>query len=110
MKLQSNIEAAENAQAKEIPADVDTAPEQWGSQCLVARIQRDEALRAATHTHAGCTASAMGWSIKYVNLHEIALRLVQAKGRYNTQNAFKELRDFISSENAERIRAEKERL
>lgn len=26
-------------------SEVDTAPEQWRSQCLVARIQRDEALK-----------------------------------------------------------------
>tara|TARA_R110000868_G_scaffold51318_4_gene162892 strand:- start:2578 stop:2952 length:375 start_codon:yes stop_codon:yes gene_type:complete len=28
-----------------IPEEFDTAPAQWQSQCLVARIQRDEALR-----------------------------------------------------------------
>jgi len=56
---------------------------------------------AATYEHAGCTASAMGWAIKYANIHELALRLLQAKGRYPTQKAFEELRDFISSENAD---------
>lgn len=55
---------------------------------------------AATYTHAGCTASAMGWAIKYANIHELALRLIQAKGRFHTQNAFENLREFISSENA----------
>ena len=54
---------------------------------------------SATYTHAGCTASAMGWAIKYANIHELALRLVQAKGRFHTQKAFEELREFISSEN-----------
>lgn len=56
--------------------------------------------QAATYEHAGCTASAMGWAIKYANLHELALRLVQAKGRFHTQKAFEDLREFISSENA----------
>jgi len=50
--------------------------------------------------NAGCTASAMGWAIKYANIHELALRLVQAKGRFHTQKAFEDLREFISSENA----------
>jgi hypothetical protein len=42
----------------------------------------------------------MGWAIKYANIHELALRLIQAKGRFHTQNAFENLREFISSENA----------
>jgi hypothetical protein len=42
----------------------------------------------------------MGWAIKYANIHELALRLVQAKGRFHTQKAFEDLREFISSENA----------
>lgn len=33
-------------------SDVDTAPEQWRSQCLVARIQRDEALKSAERAKA----------------------------------------------------------
>ena len=33
-------------------SEVDTAPEQWRSQCLVARIQRDEALKSAEHAKA----------------------------------------------------------
>jgi hypothetical protein len=32
---------------------------------------QSEMLReAATYEHAGCTASAMGWAIKYANIHE----------------------------------------
>ena len=54
---------------------------------------------AATYTHAGCTASAMGWAIKYANIRELAVRLIQAKGRFHTQKAFEDLREFISSEN-----------
>ena len=42
----------------------------------------------------------MGWAIKYANIHELALRLVQAKGRLHTQKAFDDLREFISSENS----------
>jgi hypothetical protein len=41
----------------------------------------------------------MGWAIKYANIHELATRLIQAKGRYHTQKAFEDLREFISSEN-----------
>jgi hypothetical protein len=52
-----------------------------------------------THTHTGCTASALGWAIKYSNIRELAVRLIQAKGRYHTQKAYEELREFISSEN-----------
>ena len=52
-----------------------------------------------TYNYAGCTASAMGWAIKYANIHELALRLIQAKGRFHTQKAFENLRDFVSSEN-----------
>ncbi len=33
-------------------SEVDTAPDQWRSQCLVARIQRDEALKSAEHAKA----------------------------------------------------------
>ena len=55
---------------------------------------------ATTYNYAGCTASAMGWAIKYANIHELALRLIQVKGRFHTQKAFENLRDFISSENA----------
>ena len=70
----------------------------WEDNCKPTEVKR---LReAATYEHAGCTASAMGWAIKYANLHELALRLVQAKGRFHTQKAFEDLREFISSENA----------
>jgi len=54
---------------------------------------------SATYEHAGCTASAMGWAIKYANIHELALRLVHAKGRFHTQKAFEDLREFISPAN-----------
>lgn len=32
--------------------EIDTAPEQWRSQCLVARIQRDEAIKSADKARA----------------------------------------------------------
>lgn len=69
----------------------------------IEEMTREELLRSATYEHAGCTASAMGWAIKYANIHELALRLVQAKGRFHTQKAFEELREFISSENARAV-------
>lgn len=37
-------------------------------------------------------------------LRELAAQLLQAKGRFHTQKAFEDLREFISSENAERSR------
>ena len=52
----------------------------------------DKLREASTYEHAGCTASAMGWAIKYSNIQELALRLIHAKGRFHTQRAFQDLR------------------
>jgi hypothetical protein len=40
----------------------------------------------------------MGWAIKYSNIQELALRLIHAKGRFHTQMAFQDLREFILEE------------
>jgi hypothetical protein len=58
-------------------------------------MQRDELRDASTYENAGCTASAMGWAIKYSNIQELVLRLIHAKGRFHTQRAFQDLREFI---------------
>jgi hypothetical protein len=58
----------------------------------------DKLREASTHENAGCTASAMGWAIKYSNIQELALRLINAKGRFHTQRAFQDLREFILEE------------
>ena len=58
----------------------------------------DKLREASTYENAGCTASAMGWAIKYSNIQELALRLIHAKGRFHTQMAFQDLREFILEE------------
>lgn len=59
----------------------------------------------ATYEHAGCTASAMGWAIKYVaqeatnkRLTEViqaATVLIAAKGRHNTMIAYQGLKSLL---------------
>jgi hypothetical protein len=58
----------------------------------------DKSREESTYENAGCTASAMGWAIKYSNIQELALRLINAKGRFHTQRAFQDLREFILEE------------
>jgi hypothetical protein len=58
----------------------------------------DKSREALTYENAGCTASAMGWAIKYSNIQELALRLIHAKGRFHTQRAFQDLCEFILEE------------
>jgi hypothetical protein len=58
----------------------------------------DKLREASTYENAGCTASAMGWAIKYSNIQELVLRLIHAKGRFHTQMAFQDLREFIIEE------------
>lgn len=62
------------------------------------KTECDKLREASTYENAGCTASAMGWAIKYSNIQELALRLIHAKGRFHTQMAFQDLREFILEE------------
>jgi hypothetical protein len=68
----------------------------------VKKLQHENARlrKESTHENAGCTASAIGWAIKYSNIQELALRLINAKGRFHTQRAFQDLREFILEEKA----------
>lgn len=58
--------------------------------------ERDEARELAIYEHAGTTASAMGWAIKYANLRELVVRLIQAKGRHHTRIAFDDLKNDLN--------------
>ena len=61
--------------------EIDTAPEQWRSQCLVARIQRDEAIKSADKARA----------YKRVLKEENArLRLELGKALKSLENSFNE--------------------
>lgn len=69
------------------------------------KAKKERLREVATYEHAGCTASAMGWAIKYVaqeatnkRLTEViraATVLIAAKGRHNTMLAYEGLRSLL---------------
>jgi hypothetical protein len=90
-KLTSNCDCDESVAYK-------AANEQLIKDVRKLKTECDKLREASTYENAGCTASAMGWAIKYFNIQELALRLIHAKGRFHTQIAFQDLREFILEE------------
>jgi len=115
-KLERKLESSTKALEKIANIESDSNGDPWEALEAIGAIARntdyrhdatkdcecDKLREALTHEHAGCTASAMGWAIKYSNIQELALRLIHAKGRFHTQRAFHDLREFILEEKAHR--------
>ena len=72
-------------------------------------MTRDELATYARHLLsmiANLQAASLRDAIEQANIRDLALRLVQAKGRFHTQKTFEDLREFLSP-NAELIHGEK---
>jgi hypothetical protein len=113
-KLERKLESSAKALDEIARMESDSNGDPWATLEAIGAIARntdyrydatkdcdcDKSREASTYEHAGCTASAMGWAIKYSNIQELALRLINAKGRFHTQRAFQDLREFILEEKA----------
>jgi hypothetical protein len=111
-QLRRKLESSTKALEKIADLESDSNGDPWATLEAIGAIARNDAYyddatedcecdksrEASTYEHAGCTASAMGWAIKYSNIQELALRLIHAKGRFHTQRAFQDLREFILEE------------